>query len=109
MQGQSISLDVAPNVVILRYMPKQHDVFTAGLSLRMSHEDRALFNEAARISGRSVGRTLVICARPMARQIVADETGKYPCECGAQTAQRRSQDADGGLAQDTDETLALDG
>ena len=65
-------------------MPKQHDVFTAGLSLRMSLEDRALFNEAARISGRSVGRTLVICARPMARQIIAEETGNCPCQCAAQ-------------------------
>ena len=71
-------------------------ILTAGLSMRMEPADRELFNAAARITGRSVGQTLIVCARPTAEKIVAKATGQ--CQCFAQT--NGAQDTPGERALD---------
>lgn len=78
------------------------------ISIRMTPADRQLFEELALIEGRDVGPTIVMCARPTARQMVAKETERCICRCDTQTAVLKAQDEQDALeAQAAQQSLAV--
>ena len=45
---------------------------TAAITIRLTPDERALFDRAAQLSDRSIGRLIIHSAKPAARSIVAE-------------------------------------